>query len=47
MQAFALSFRHYQRIEGTFQLPAGATARSCQVKILTGANTRLQQNFTL
>ena len=46
MQAFALSFRHYQRLEGTFTLPAGAVARSCQVRILTGSTTRLQQNFT-
>jgi hypothetical protein len=46
-QDFALSFRYYQRIEGTFALPVGAVARSCQVRILTGSTTRLQQNFTL
>ncbi|HUN93783.1 MAG TPA: DUF6776 family protein [Burkholderiaceae bacterium] len=47
VQAFALGFRHYQRVEGTFALPPGATARSCQVRILTGSTTRLQQTFTL
>lgn len=47
VQAFTLSFRHYQRLEGTFVLPAGAVARSCQVRILTGSTTRLQQTFTL
>ena len=28
-----LAFRHYQRVEGTFALPAGAVVRSVQVKI--------------
>jgi hypothetical protein len=47
VQAFTLSFRHYQRLEGTFALPAGAVARTCQVRVLTGSSTRLQQTFTL
>ena len=42
-----LSFRHYQRIEGSFVLPPGAVARSVLVKILAGGETRTQQSFTL
>jgi hypothetical protein len=43
----ALAFRHYQRVEGGFSLPAGAVARSVQVRILTGGATQLQQTFNL
>ena len=42
-----LSFRHYQRVEGTFTLPAGATARSVQVRVLVGGEIQLQQTFNL
>lgn len=42
-----LSFRHYQRVEGAFTLPAGAVARSVQVRVLAGGETQLQQNFNL
>jgi len=42
-----LAFRHYQRVEGGFSLPAGAVARSVQVRILAGGATQLQQNFNL
>lgn len=42
-----LSFRHYQRVEGGFSLPAGAIARSVQVRILAGGETQLQQTFNL
>jgi hypothetical protein len=42
-----LSFRHYQRLEGGFALPAGAVAHSVQVRILSGGETKLQQTFTL
>lgn len=42
-----LSFRHYQRIEGTFVLPPGAVARSVLVKIVTGGETQTQQSFPL
>lgn len=47
VQALQLSFRHYQRLEGGFSLPAGAVARSVQVRILAGGETRLQQTFNL
>jgi hypothetical protein len=42
-----LSFRHYQRVEGSFSIPAGATVRSVLVRILAGGETRAQQTFTL
>ncbi len=42
-----LSFRHYQRIEGTFPLPAGATVSSVQVTIDSGGETRAQQTFSM
>lgn len=42
-----LSFRHYQRIEGSFTLPAGAVARSVLVKILADGQTQSQQSFNL
>ncbi len=42
-----LSFRHYQRLEGIFPVPAGATVRSVLVRIRTGGETRAQQTFTM
>jgi hypothetical protein len=45
--ALNLSFRHYQRIEGTFALPPGAVARSVLVKILADGQTQTQQTFAL
>jgi hypothetical protein len=46
-KAFQLSFRHYQRLEGAFTLPAGAVARSVLVRVLAGSETQAQQSFTL
>jgi hypothetical protein len=42
-----LSFRHYQRVEGTFNLPEGATARSVVVRIVAAGQTHAQQTFQL
>jgi hypothetical protein len=42
-----LAFRHYQRVEGTFALPSGATVRSVQVTITSGGETRAQQTFAM
>jgi len=42
-----LSFRHYQRVEGTFELPEGAVVRSVQVKIQSNGEVRTQQTFTM
>lgn len=46
-RALELSFRHYQRVEGTFNLPEGATPRSVVVKILAAGQTHAQQTFAL
>jgi len=40
-----LAFRHYQRVEGTFAIPVGATVRSVEVQISAGGETRAQQTF--
>jgi hypothetical protein len=42
-----LSFRHYQRVEGSFAVPSGATVRSVLVRIVSGGETRAQQTFTM
>lgn len=42
-----LAFRHYQRIEGTFAIPHGATVRSVEVQIVAGGETRAQQTFPI
>lgn len=43
--AIKVSFTHYQRIDGRFQLPAGAVLRSVQMRLLEGKEVRAQQNF--
>jgi len=43
----ALAFRHYQRVEGSFAVPAGAAVRSILVTITSGGETRAQQNFAM
>lgn len=42
-----LSFRHYQRVEGIFSVPDGATVSSILVRIHSGGETRAQQTFTM
>ncbi len=42
-----LSFRHYQRVEGTISLPEGATAKSVVVRIMAAGQTHAQQTFQL
>lgn len=46
-RAFELSFRHYQRLEGTFTLPTGAVAHSVLVRVLAAGETQTQQSFAL
>jgi hypothetical protein len=46
-KAFELSFRHYQRLEGAFTLPAGAVPHSVLVRVLAAGETQTQQSFTL
>jgi hypothetical protein len=42
-----LAFRHYQRVEGTFSVPADASVQSILVRIQSGNETRAQQTFTM
>jgi hypothetical protein len=42
-----LSFRHYQRVEGSFSVPVGAVVRSVQVTISSGGETRAQQTYSM
>lgn len=46
-EPIALSFRHYQRVEGSFSLPPGSVPKSVQVRILSDGQTQVQQNFVL
>lgn len=46
-KSLELSFRHYQRVEGAFTLPAGAVARSVLVRIVSSGQTKAQQSFML
>jgi hypothetical protein len=45
--AIELSFRHYQRVEGTFMLPEGAVARSVLVRIVARGQAQTTQTFPL
>jgi len=42
-----LAFRHYQRLEGSFAVPAGAVVRSVHVTISSGGEVRAQQTFAM
>ncbi len=46
-RSLELSFRHYQRLEGAFTVPAGAVARSVLVRIVSSGQTKAQQSFVL
>lgn len=46
-KSLELSFRHYQRVEGAFTVPAGAVARSVLVRIVSSGQTKAQQSFML
>lgn len=45
----SLNFRYYQRVEGSFQAPAGAVVKSVQARVFEGgaSSPRLQQTATL
>ncbi len=43
--AIKVSFTHYQRIDGRFEVPTGAVLRSVQMRLLEGKAVRAQQNF--
>ena len=40
---YSFTLRRYQRIEGSFSLPAGTTIRSVQVRVMEGDKVRAQQ----
>ncbi|GIZ52893.1 hypothetical protein NCCP691_29070 [Noviherbaspirillum aridicola] len=46
-QKYALSFRHYQRVEGVITLPEGVTARSVQARVLEKGQLRAQLSANL
>ena len=48
-QAYEISFKYFQRVEGTFRVAPGAQVKSVQVRIFESgsAEARATQNFTL
>lgn len=46
-QRFALSFRHFRRVEGTFQVPEGTLPVSVEVRLLQDGATKASQSVTL
>jgi hypothetical protein len=44
---FKLTFKHYQRVEGTLTLPEGAVMKLVQARILDKGQVRAQQSATL
>lgn len=44
---FRLGFRHYQRLEGTLTMPAGAVPRTLQATVLEKGQVRAQQSLNL
>ncbi len=44
---FRLSFKHYQRVEGVLDIPAGAVVKSVQIKVLERGTLRAQQSENL
>ena len=46
-QRFALSFRHFRRVEGTFQVPEGTVPISVEVRLLQDGATKASQSVTL
>lgn len=45
--SYKLGFRHYQRVEGTLNVPAGAVVKSIQVRVLEKGQLRAQQSVNL
>ncbi|RJX33066.1 MAG: hypothetical protein C4516_02740 [Oxalobacter sp.] len=46
-EKYNFRFKHYQRLEGTLTLPAGAIIKSVQAKILERGQVRAQQSASL
>lgn len=47
MSPYVVRFRSYKRIDGSFELPADATIRSVQARIVEGGTVRAQQTATV
>ena len=46
-QQFNISFKHFQRIDGTFQVPVGTRVTSVEARLLQDGVTRASQTVTL
>lgn len=44
---FKLSFKHYQRVEGTLAIPDGAAVKTVQARVLDKGQIRVQQSANL
>lgn len=46
-QRFNINFKHFQRVDGTFQVPAGARVNSVEARLIQDGVTRASQTVTL
>ena len=46
-QRFNINFKHFQRVDGTFQVPAGARVTSVEARLIQDGVTRASQTITL
>ena len=46
-KSFKVSFRYFQRIEGVFQVPAGAKIKSVQIRVLENGVAKATQTFNM
>lgn len=46
-QRFNINFKHFQRVDGTFQVPAGARVSSVEARLIQDGVTRASQTVTL
>jgi hypothetical protein len=46
-QRFNINFKHFQRVDGTFQIPAGARVTSVEARLIQDGVTRASQTITL
>ena len=44
---FKLNFKYFQRLEGMFQVPVGATVKSVQVRIFENGAPRAEQTYNV
>ena len=47
LKAYRITFRYFQRIEGMFQVPAGNSLKSVQVRILENGVAKATQTFNM